>query len=60
VWLLDEPFDALDDLGVQALHCVLLAHRDRGGSVLMTSHQDPGLRNVALRELDLDRHAIDA
>jgi heme exporter protein A len=59
VWLLDEPFDALDDLGVQALHRLLAAQAARGGSVLMTSHQSPGLREPALRELDLDRYAID-
>lgn len=59
VWLLDEPFDALDDLGVQALHRLLAAHAARGGSVVMTSHQTPGLREPALRELALDRYAID-
>jgi heme exporter protein A len=60
VWLLDEPFDALDDLGVQALHRLLAAHSARKGSVLMTSHQAPGLRDAEMRELDLDRYAIDA
>lgn len=39
VWLLDEPFDALDDDGVQRLHALLDAHRAAGGAVLYTSHQ---------------------
>ena len=58
VWLLDEPFDALDDEGVKALHGLLAEQAARGGSVLMTSHQAPGLREPALEILDLDAHAI--
>ena len=39
LWLLDEPFDALDDAGVQALCALMAAHCARGGAVLFTSHQ---------------------
>jgi len=38
LWLLDEPFDALDAEGVQALNALLSEHAARGGSVLLTSH----------------------
>jgi heme exporter protein A len=38
LWLLDEPFDALDAEGVAALNELLAAHAARGGSVLLTSH----------------------
>lgn len=38
-WALDEPFDALDDAGVATLNALLLAHRQAGGSVVLTSHQ---------------------
>ena len=38
LWLLDEPFDALDVDGVAALNTLLAAHAARGGSVLLTSH----------------------
>lgn len=38
LWLLDEPFDALDAEGVQALNALLTEHAARGGSVLLTSH----------------------
>ena len=38
LWLLDEPFDALDADGVQALNALLSEHAARGGSVLLTSH----------------------
>jgi heme exporter protein A len=38
LWLLDEPFDALDIEGVDALNALLAEHVARGGSVLVTSH----------------------
>ncbi len=38
-WVLDEPFDALDDTGVATLNALLQAHRQTGGSVVLTSHQ---------------------
>ncbi len=38
LWLLDEPFDALDAEGVDALNNLLAEHAARGGSVLLTSH----------------------
>ena len=38
LWVLDEPFTAIDIDGVQALEALLLAHAERGGSVVMTTH----------------------
>lgn len=38
-WILDEPYDALDVAGIQALDGLLAAHLERGGSVILTSHQ---------------------
>jgi heme exporter protein A len=58
VWLLDEPFDALDDEGVRALHGLLSRQARRGGSALLTSHQHPGLRDPEPQILDLDAFAI--
>lgn len=50
-WLLDEPFDALDDDSVQQLCALLSSHAAAGGAVLFTSHQHlPGL---ASRQLPL-------
>ncbi|HEY2928725.1 heme ABC exporter ATP-binding protein CcmA, partial [Piscinibacter sp.] len=37
LWLLDEPFDALDADGVACLNQLLLEHARRGGSVLLAS-----------------------
>ncbi len=54
VWLLDEPYDALDDDGVQRLNTLLQDHARTGGSALLTSHQNPGLHDPELRTLNLD------
>jgi heme exporter protein A len=39
LWLLDEPFTAIDKRGVEELQSLLGAHVDAGGAVVMTSHQ---------------------
>lgn len=39
LWLLDEPFTAIDRTGVAALQERLVAHTAVGGAVLLTSHQ---------------------
>jgi heme exporter protein A len=60
IWLLDEPFDALDDEGVQILCTQLSQQARRGGSVMLTSHQTVPLRDPVPLTLDLDAHAIAA
>lgn len=39
LWLLDEPFTAIDRAGVAALQERLVAHAAEGGAVVLTSHQ---------------------
>lgn len=39
LWLLDEPFTAIDKSGVEQLEALLVQHVERGGAVVMTSHQ---------------------
>jgi heme exporter protein A len=39
LWLLDEPFTAIDRAGVAALESRLLTHVERGHAVVLTSHQ---------------------
>ena len=39
LWVLDEPFDALDVEGIAALNALLAQHAQRGGCVVLTSHQ---------------------
>lgn len=40
LWILDEPFTALDVAAVADLAGTLSAHCDAGGTVLLTTHQD--------------------
>lgn len=58
IWLLDEPFDALDDDGVGRLNSLLSEHAAAGGSTLLTSHQALTLQNPAPTVLDLDAQAL--
>ncbi|MCI4427704.1 MAG: cytochrome c biogenesis heme-transporting ATPase CcmA [Burkholderiales bacterium] len=39
LWVLDEPFDALDVDGIGVINALLEQHLARGGSVILTSHQ---------------------
>lgn len=57
LWLLDEPFDALDADGVHALNELLAEHAARGGATLLTSHQALSLAEPVPRIFDLDRLA---
>jgi len=54
LWLLDEPFDALDTEGVDALNTVLSEHAARGGSTLLTSHVPLTLTSLAPITLQLN------
>lgn len=55
LWLLDEPFDALDTAGVEAVNHLLKGHLARGGSVLLTSHLALEASGPVATELTLDR-----
>ena len=52
LWLLDEPFSALDVAAVALMEKLIGAHAARGGLVSFTTHQETGLGGV--RTLDLD------
>jgi heme exporter protein A len=59
LWLLDEPFDALDDQGIATLNELLAAHAASGGAALLTSHQAAlGLAEPRPTLFDLDRFAV--
>ena len=54
VWLLDEPFDALDDDGIARLAALILEQADAGGAVLFTSHFAVPDLGERVRTLELD------
>lgn len=58
LWILDEPFTAIDKPGVTQLELCFQEHAAQGGIVIFTSHQDltlPGLKHIHL--LDYQRAA---
>jgi len=57
LWILDEPYDALDVDGIACVNALLHEHLARRGSVLLTSHQAPGAGAPEMSEFDLDRFA---
>jgi heme exporter protein A len=54
IWILDEPYDALDSDGIDAVNALLNEHLARGGSVLLTSHQAAGASAPPMQAFDLD------
>ncbi|WP_066963653.1 cytochrome c biogenesis heme-transporting ATPase CcmA [Microbulbifer sp. Q7] len=51
LWILDEPLAALDVAGVASLEAQMSRHLQRGGSVLLTSHQPVAV--APLEKVDL-------
>jgi len=52
LWILDEPFNALDSRAVETLYALLEAHLATGGIAVLTAHQKVDLPSSAQR-LDL-------
>lgn len=51
LWILDEPFNALDIHAVQALQGLIAEHLEQGGLVVLTSHQEVSLPHVRMLDL---------
>jgi heme exporter protein A len=51
LWLLDEPFTALDAAAGELTKTLLREHGARGGAVVYTTHHDAGLRDARVIEL---------
>ena len=51
LWILDEPFNALDSKAVNALQDLIAEHLSDGGLVVLTSHQTVSLPSVRVLEL---------
>lgn len=53
LWILDEPFSALDIASVGALQGVIRGHLERGGMAILTTHQEVPLTSGEVLCLDL-------
>lgn len=54
IWILDEPFTAIDKAGVAALEMLFLSHIDSGGAIIFTSHQELQIAKSRVSVLDLE------
>jgi heme exporter protein A len=54
LWILDEPFSALDAHSVRRLEGLLAEHLDAGGMIVITSHQEHRWRATTVHRIDLD------
>ncbi len=55
LWIMDEPFTALDKYGVKLFESLLKDHTDNGGMAVMTSHHDMNLQNVDVQVLTIGK-----
>ena len=53
LWLLDEPFTALDPAAIVTVRELIRAHLGGSGIVVLTSHQDVAIAATTLKTLDL-------
>jgi heme exporter protein A len=53
IWILDEPFTAIDKLGVEKLEQLFVKHTDNGGCVILTTHQDLSLPAERVKKVTL-------
>jgi len=53
LWILDEPFTALDTRAVALLETLIIDQVERGGMVVMTTHQEVALTSGTIQRLDL-------
>ncbi len=53
LWILDEPFTALDKAAVAFLQTVIQEHVDTGGMAILTTHQEVALTRGQVKQLRL-------
>lgn len=53
LWILDEPFTALDVAAVEFLQSIIQVHVDQGGMVILTTHQEVNITKGKVQELKL-------
>nr|WP_276617519.1 cytochrome c biogenesis heme-transporting ATPase CcmA [Pseudomonas sp. TMW22089] len=58
LWILDEPFTALDKQGVAQLEEHLASHCERGGMVVLTTHHNLTRMPAGYRDIDLGHWAV--
>jgi heme exporter protein A len=55
LWILDEPFAALDAAAVERVQSLVGEHLARGGMVVLTTHQEARIKAPSVTDINLDR-----
>jgi heme exporter protein A len=53
LWILDEPFTALDARAVQLTQSLIESHVEQGGIVILTTHQDVVIKAPSAQRIEL-------
>lgn len=53
LWVLDEPFVAMDEAGVNMLAELIAGHLSKGGLAVLTSHQQVAIGSIPAQVLEL-------
>lgn len=56
IWILDEPFTAIDKRGVAEKEALMVRHADEGGMVILTTHHELAISD-RIRRVNLDQLA---
>lgn len=59
LWILDEPFTALDKAGIKILENLFMRHAKQGGIILLTTHQDMSIVSANFTKIKLQKSASD-
>jgi heme exporter protein A len=51
IWVLDEPYTALDAQAIEKLEGLFIQHAEQGGCVVFTSHQAPAISTLRILSL---------
>ena len=51
LWILDEPYNHLDDLSIEILNQTFIDHINKDGVILFTSHLNPNIDNLEVVDL---------
>lgn len=60
LWILDEPFAAIDKGGVAVLEALFVEHAKKGGIVLLTTHQDLTIESHLIKKIVLQKSRDDS
>jgi heme exporter protein A len=53
LWILDEPFTAIDKAGVDNIERLIREHVTAGGMAILTTHHPADLKDCKVRDLHL-------